>query len=426
MFKLKLLMIIMLFIFYLFNKVFTRNLTLIKSVLLINFLSNFFTIRMIIFKLKLRVFKSLTKISVSNILTNNFKVNLSKRIKRKYCVPIKEFLEEFNYKSPESTVDRLSWSNCFTIFILLFNLLKCLFYMFWNEDDQLIRLYCGDLTQFLGLNTKFMSIPQAGISFYSIAIFYLIHNSSVNQLNLLKVLKSIEGKQSFVSSKIFVKKSAKTLIRLSLILIIFCTIAVYFNPMFALINFLYFSFTNLTLSQFILYSVPWAINNAVWVHLICCYYFAPLIVLIICYYYEIRLNQLDVYVNQYLKRKKFIRINQQVSKLLTEYTEIISEINELNKFSSFVIFYLLSCCSSTQMFLIYNMIYIKINWLLNLLYILFSGNVCLVIILIMMRVIRIASRFHQNKRNLIKINYVRNLSIKNRIKVKLKSYSIKK
>ena len=40
---------------------------------------------------KLQVFKSLTKISVYDILTNNFKVDVTQKLKTQYCVPMKKY-----------------------------------------------------------------------------------------------------------------------------------------------------------------------------------------------------------------------------------------------------------------------------------------------------------------------------------------------
>ena len=66
----------------------------------------------------------------------------------------------------------------------------------------------------------------------------------------------------------------------------------------------------------------------------CCYGFGSLIIKITNYYYEVRLDQLDFYVNSYLKRKKFQQVNQITAKLLTDYAEIVSQMNQLNKFIS--------------------------------------------------------------------------------------------
>ena len=64
---------------------------------------------------------------------------------------------------------------------------------------------------------------------------------------------------------------------------------------------------------------------------------------------------------------------------------------------------------------IYNMIYRMDH--VHALYIMFSGQVGLVILIIVLTTIGIARRFQRNKRNLIKLNYVKSLKAKNKIKV---------
>ena len=174
---------------------------------------------------KLQFFKSLTKISVYDILTNNFNVDLTQYLKPEYCVPVKKYFEEINFyyiisnDNKKTTANRYnSWSNSVILSILMFNLLKCLFYMFWNEDDQLVRLYAGNLEQFFGSNILLFEIPSVGVTLFPIRTFCLLQYSPVNQLNWLTIFNPIQGIQSFASSKIFMEKSAKNLIRFSLIL----------------------------------------------------------------------------------------------------------------------------------------------------------------------------------------------------------------
>ena len=217
----------------------------------------------------------------------------------------------------------------------------------------------------------------------------------------------------------FMEKSAKNFIRFTLIIISISSAITQITPISVCFFYMSFSFINITLKQFILYALPYSLINSLWVLFACTNLFASLLILIICYYYEIRLNQLDIYVNLYLKRKRFNRINRQVINILSEYTEVITEINDFNKFSSKITFYLLLCCSSTQTFLIYNMIYVKIGWLLYLLYILFSWNVCSVIVVNVLSTIRISRKFQQNKRNLVRLSFVKNMAIRNRFKVSL-------
>ena len=381
---------------------------------------------------KLQFFKSLSKKSVYDILTNNFKVDVKQNLKPEYCVPVKKYFEEVSFyydisnDNEKTTVHRHNtWSNSVILLYLIFNLLRCLFYMFWNEDNELIRLYGGNLEHFFGFNNLFFAIPQIGVTLFPIATFCLLQYSPVNQLNWLTIFNPIQGEQSFVSSKIFMEKSAKNLIRFTLILVSISSAITHLSLIIAFVFFFSIPSMSLTLKHIILYVFPWALEDTIWAQLICTNLYVSLIILIICYYYELRLNQLDLYMNLQLKRKRFNRINRQVNKLLVEYTFIIREISDFNKFSSKVIFYLLLCCSSTQAFLIYNMIYVKINWLLYSLYLEFSLNVCSVVVVILMRSIRIASKFQRNKRNLIKLCYVQNLAIKNRIKVNLKANLLK-
>ena len=89
---------------------------------------------------KLQFFKSLSKKSVYDILTNNFKVDVKQNLKPEYCVPVKKYFEEVSFyydisnDNEKTTVHRHdSWSYSVILLILIFNLLRCLFYIFWNE-----------------------------------------------------------------------------------------------------------------------------------------------------------------------------------------------------------------------------------------------------------------------------------------------------
>ena len=373
---------------------------------------------------KLAVFKSLTQISVCDILTNNFKVNPSQRLKPKYRIPMKNYFEEicFYYdisNDKKSTIIRHnSWSDRFMLIVLLFNFIKSVIHVFWNEQDKSVRLYGGNLEQFFSSNSLYYSILEAGATLYCIASFCLFQYLPVSQLNWLKVFNPIEGKETFVKNRIFMGKSAKNFIRITLILIIFSSLINHITPLYSGFYFMFIPLKYITFKQFILFSFPWTLIDTIWVLLGCYYFFVGLnIILIICYYYELRLNQLDIYVNLCLKRKKFNQINKQIGKILVEYVDVINEMNQLNKFVSKLIFSLLFFCSSTLVFLIYNMIYVKIDLIVYTLYILFCGNVGLVIVMMIYSTVRIASKFHRNKRNLMKFNYITSLSIQNRIKV---------
>lgn len=122
------------------------------------------------------------------------------------------------------------------------------------------------MVTFFGLNSKFFSIPQAGVTLYLLAFSYLLYYSPVNQLNWLNTLNPIEGKQSFVQSKIFIEKSVKNIIRFSLLLIISGTWINYPNLFFAVFCFVFFPFKSLSLKHFVLLAVPWACVVLIWLY----------------------------------------------------------------------------------------------------------------------------------------------------------------
>ena len=188
---------------------------------------------------KFQVFKSLAKISFYDILTNSSKVNPSKRLKPLYCIPMKRYFEEICFYYDISKVNQSSlvirynsWFDRFILFHLAFNFLKFLFHIFWNEQDQLIRLYGGNLESFFGSNSSYFSIPEAGATLYVIVIFCLFQYSPVSQLNWLQVFNPIEGRQSFAKSKIFMAKSDKNLIKFSLILIVYFSFFNHISPIY--------------------------------------------------------------------------------------------------------------------------------------------------------------------------------------------------
>ena len=336
---------------------------------------------------------------------------------KKYFDEICFYYDILNVDQKSNVIRYNSWSDRMILIYLVINSLKFIFYILWNEQDQLVRLYGGNMEIFFGSNTLYFSIPEAGVILYIISSFCLFHYSPLNQLNWLNVFNPIEGKETFVKRKMFMVKSAKNLIRFSLILIILFSIINHITPIYSGFYFMYIPFKNITFEQFIFYAIPWALNNTLWIMFACYYFFASLLILIICYYYQLRLNQLDVYVNLYLKYKKFKTVDQQVVKVLIEYANLINEMNQLNKFVSKMVFFVLLFCSTTVAFLVYNMIYVKIDWIVYTLYILFAANVGFVILMMMLGTIRIGDKFKSNKNNLIKLNYVENLKIKTRIKV---------
>ena len=153
-------------------------------------------------------------------------------------------------------------------------------------------------------------------------------------------------------------KPTKNLIRFRLILIMLFSSINYITTIYGGFYFMYIPLKYITLKQFIFYAFPWGLVDTIWILLGTYYYFASLIISIICYYYELKLNQLDFYVNLYLKCKRFNRINQQFGKIVVEYVDVINEIDQFNKFVSKLVLFLLLLCSSTLVFLIYNMIYL--------------------------------------------------------------------
>ena len=81
----------------------------------------------------LQVFNALNKISLYDILTNNFNVNPSKKLKSEYCVPVKQFFQECNFFYESSndcnkmSAQRIKyWFDSFLLLIQIFNLIKCL------------------------------------------------------------------------------------------------------------------------------------------------------------------------------------------------------------------------------------------------------------------------------------------------------------
>ena len=104
---------------------------------------------------KLQFFKSLSKISVYDILTNNFKVDVKQNLKSEYCVPVKKYFEEISFyyditnDYEKTIVNRKNvWHNSFILLILILNLLRFIIYLIWMEEDQVIRMYGSNLEVF--------------------------------------------------------------------------------------------------------------------------------------------------------------------------------------------------------------------------------------------------------------------------------------
>ena len=199
------------------------------------------------FKLRIKHLRELIRVPIKNILTNKFTINhfndLSQPIDYQYQIPINQIFKvfNFNYETDSSTnVHRNeNWVNYILLLNFLFNILRNFLYIILNPNDQIFRLCCGDLTEFADAETVFIAIACVGgfslvyhwfITGFSTSIFCLFHYSSVNRLKWLNIFNAVEGKQSFVKSKILMTKSAKKLIRICLIFTTFSVVSIYFLP----------------------------------------------------------------------------------------------------------------------------------------------------------------------------------------------------
>ena len=211
-------------------------------------------------------------------------------------------------------------------------------------------------------------------------------------------------------------KSAKRFIRICLIFATFCTANIYFLPISAFSCFVIISFLKLSIKPFLLYALPWSITNTIWAFYCCGYVFLTLSITIICYYYKLRLHQLDIYA-YWLSKQHFNHFNQGIMKLLKEYNEIITEVNQFDKFASKSIFFIFLFLVSTDVFFIYNVIYLNLNAVT--LYGLFLGIFVFSFasLLIFFSAIIIPSQLLNNKRNLTKLFYKKNIQVKTAIKV---------
>lgn len=367
--------------------------------------------------------KSLRKLSFYKILINNFRIKtLSERVQEEIRIPIDDFFESINFKyefKNESFQRNHNWLTYLIMLILLSNCLKCLAIVFLDPEDRLTRLYFGNLWQYFGLDTSFMDIPITGSVSYAFLMFCLFHFVPDKHLKWLKIFNPINGNGTFKNIKIVSIKSAKKLIRFSFLLLI-CSITI--NSMSfltAFLSFSYFPFVSLNLKDFCFYAFPYYIFSLIWIYYVIGYEYGSLFITITSYYYQLRLHELDVYVSWYLKRKRFNQINQFIYKLLHEYNQIINDVNQFNKFGSKSIFFILLFNSSTIVFLIYNMIYVKLDLTMYSIHLMFIINLAFPIILIMLRAIKLSSQFHRNKLNLIKLNYKNNLHFKTRFKVSI-------
>ena len=215
--------------------------------------------------IKMELLKKLIRLPFKEILSNKLVIkDLSQPINQKYQIPIKELFNifYFDYEFHENddqtiTFDRnRKWIVYLVLLNLLLNDLRNLFYVFMDSSDRMFRLYCGDLIQFADGQTLLISIVVMGYTCFATAIFLMYQYSPVNQMNWLNIFNEIEGKQSFVKSKIFVKKSAKKLVKLSLIFMSLSTASIYMLVISVLIIFVILPFENLPIKPFLLYALP--------------------------------------------------------------------------------------------------------------------------------------------------------------------------
>ena len=279
------------------------------------------------------------KISFYKILKNKFKItDLSKPLHPNLCVSINKFFRDFNFDyeidSTCSTLNRKKyWFVHIILFILVSNIIRNLVYTFFSSNDQLFRLFCGDLIQFALNQVSFVAISFVGFTSYSLAIFCLLHYSPINQLQWLNIFNAIEGKQCFAKQKIFLSNSAKKFIRFSLTLLLFNLVLSFFSRIVCDFSCCFFAFLKLSFKHWLLYALPWIIFTDLWTKYCGGYTLASLFIIIICYYYQLRLKQMDVYVNWLLKQKNFRMSNVRIMNVLNEHVKIIIEINQFNKFA---------------------------------------------------------------------------------------------
>ena len=176
----------------------------------------------------------------------------------------------------------------------------------------------------------------------------------------LNILNVIEGRQSFIKTKIFLRRSAKKLIRFSLILLLFVIISTYLNGIIGSFTWGIPSFQKLSFKYF-LFSIPWQILSDVWAFYVSAYNFIYLFITIICYYYQLRIHQLDVYAIWLLKQKQFKMLDQRIIRLLQEYANIITEIDQFNKFASKTIFFIYLFEGATVVFALYNVMFVNLS-----------------------------------------------------------------
>lgn len=365
------------------------------------------------------LFKSITKTSVYKILINNFTIKkLSEPVQLELGIPITELFKVLNYNYEKSLNN---WLDNLILFILSLNVIRNLLYIFWDEDDPLKRLYFGDLIQFATDKVSFIAATFFGISLYGTIMYCLFNYLPTEQFNWIRVFKSIEGTTSFVSNKIYIQKSAKQLIKFSLIVLILCIGMVLINTLTCSFASAFFSFKTLSIQHFVLYALPWVIMNTIWSYYCAGYYFGTsLLITIICLYYKLRLYQLDVYLNHKILKRKFNikNINKQTESLLIRYDQVINEINHFNKFVSKMLINFFMFIVSTNVFIIYNVIYVKLNLVTLIGHYVLSFTLTFFILWIILNALKIPDQIQRNKQNLTKLIQI-NLQTTVKVKVTL-------
>ena len=373
----------------------------------------------------MELLKKLVRLPFKEILSNKLVIkDFSQPINQKYQIPIKELFSifYFDYEFHENDDQTITfnrnrkWIVYFILLNLLLNDLRNLFYAFMDSNDQMFRLYCGDLIQFADGQTTLISIAAAGYTCFATAIFLMCQYSPANQMKWLNIFNAIEGKQSFVRSKILMKKSAKKLIKLSLIFMSLSTASIYLLIISVLIIFFILPFPNLSIKPFLLYALPWCLINVIWVFYSWCYILLTMFITITCYYYKLRIHQLDVNAKR-LIRKQLNHLNMRIEKLLKGYDDVIKEIDQFNKFASKLIFFIFLFLVSTDVFFIYNIIYVELNAITVYGHLIAISVFSFVSLLIFLIATIIPSQFLNNKRNLIKLINQKNIQIKIKIKV---------
>ena len=367
----------------------------------------------------MNLFKFITKTSVYKILINNFAIKkLSEPVQLELRIPITELFKALNYNYEKSSNN---WLNNSILFILLLNVIRNLLFIFWDEDDPLKRLYFGDLIQFATDKVSFAATTLFGISSYGTAMYCLFNYLPTEQFNWIRVFKSIEGTTNFVSNKIYIEKSAKQLMKFSSIVLIICIGVVLINTLTCAFVSAFFSFQTLSIQHFVFYALPWTIISTIWAYYSAGYYFGmSLFITIICLYYKLRLYQLDVYLNQRILKRKFNvkNVNKQTKNLLIRYDQVINEINRFNKFASKMLINFFMFIVSTNVFLIYNIIYVKLNPITLIGHLIVSFTLTFFILWIILNALKISDQIQKNKQNLTKLIQM-NLQITVKVKVTL-------